>query len=438
MKKAVLAALWLVAVGAQQVRADDGPPMQCLRIENVRLHPEAPPSAAIEVRGESVAAVETAATAAPERPAGPLGSGCARVDGRGAVATTGLIDPWSTVGLIELGSEHGTHDVDNRHPAQPAETTVRAAVDTALAFNGRSVNLPVTRLEGVTTIVGAPQGGIISGFGFGADLLVGPRATAVFAPRVAQFGALAPRAESRAGILYVMQRTFDEARRWPALKGAFERNATAGWMHDVLDLEALQPVVTGRMPLVIYTHRAADIETALDLFGAMNPPVRLVIAGGGEAWMVRERLAAARVPVIIDPLQFGPGGFDQLHPRPDAAALLEAAGVKVMFGQRDPFMARKQRQLAGNAVREGMSWQGALDAITRTPAEVYGLEGRGRLEKGAAANIVLWNGDPFETTTSVTWLMIRGRIIPLRSRQTELFERYRDVPPTRAVVRPLR
>ncbi len=408
---------------------DDGPPLECVHVSGVRLSPEAPPTTSIEIRGERIHAVTTGAEA---RASG----GCAHIDGAGRVATAGLVDAYSAVGLIELGSERGTHDVDNRHPAQPADATVRAAVETAWAWNPRSVVLPVTRLEGVTTVIGAPEGGILAGQGFAADLLVGPRGDSLIAPRVAQFAAFSPRHESRAGALLVLHRALVEARRWPDLKEEFEENDVAGLLTPWLDLEALQPVVRGELPLVVTTHRAADIEALLDwraeLKATHGIPLRLVLQGATEAWILRERLAREKIAVIMDPLVYGPGGFDQRHARPDAAALLDEAGVPVVFAQRDPFMTRKLRQLAGNAVREGMPWAAALRAITSHAADIYGLGHHGRLEAGAVANVVLWNGDPFETRTAATWVMVKGRVVPLRSRQTELFERYRTLPLDRA------
>ncbi len=413
-------------------RGDDGPPLQCLWISNLRTAPDAPATTSLEIRGERIHQVSQAADAkAP--------GGCATMDGDGRVVTPGLVDAYSAVGLIELGSERGTHDVDNRHPAQPADATVRAAVETAWAWNPRSVVVPVTRLEGVTTVIGAPEGGILAGQGFAADLLINSQHTNLITPHMAQFAAFTPRHESRAGSLLVLHRALVEARRWPELKDEFHENDVAGLLTPWLDLEALQPVVSGAVPLVVTTHRSADIEALLDwraeLAAAHGVKLRLVLQGATEAWILRERLAAEKVPVIMDPLVYGPGSFDQRHARPDAAALLEAAGVAVVFAQRDPFMTRKLRQLAGNAVREGMSWQGALRAITRHAADLYDLKQHGRLEAGAIANVVLWSGDPFETRTSATWVMVRGRVVPLRSRQTDLFERYRTLPLDRA--RPL-
>jgi len=184
--------------------------------------------------------------------------------------------------------------------------------------------------------------------------------------------------------------------------------------------------VRGEVPLVLTVNRAADIEALLDATAAPDAPaVRLVIAGAAEAWIVADALAARQVAVILDPLLYGPGGFDELHARPDAAKRLAAAGVRVLFSQNDPHMTRRLRQLAGNAVREGLPWTEALAALTRHPASVYGLPDHGRLEAGAFATVALWDGDPFETLTSLRWLAIRGRPIPRVSRQTELLERHR-------------
>jgi len=405
--------------------ADDGAPTVCTVITGVRLAPKGPAVHTIEIRGERITVMAEGKSNAPA-------GDCERVDGAGWVATPGLIEGPSSVGLIELGSEHSTHDVNNRLPTEPAETQIHAAVDTALAFNARSVVIPVTRLEGVTTVVGSPTGGIISGSGFGADLLIGPRAQAVFAPLVALFGHYGPRQESRAGTLHLLRKTFEEAARWPALRSAFGKNGVQGLMTPWFELDALQPFIQGKHALVMTVHRATDIEALLDLVESLDPlmpkPMKLVIEGGGEAWILRDRLAKRGVAVIMDPLLYGPGGFEVLHARRDGAALLEAAGVKVIFAQRDPFMARKLRQLAGNAVRDGMTWEGAMAAITSNVAESFDLADRGSLKTNAIANICLWNGDPLETRTSLKWLMIRGRKIPLVSRQTELFERYRTLP----------
>jgi len=139
--------------------------------------------------------------------------------------------------------------------------------------------------------------------------------------------------------------------------------------------------------------------------------------------------AAAGVPVLVEPLDNIPS-YDALGIRYENAALLAKAGVKVVLLETDTHNARNLRQQAGNAVSYGMSWDQALRAVTLSPAEVFGVADRyGSLEPGKVANVVVWSGDPFEFTTAAVHVLIRGREIPLRSRQTELFERYKTLPP---------
>jgi imidazolonepropionase-like amidohydrolase len=115
--------------------------------------------------------------------------------------------------------------------------------------------------------------------------------------------------------------------------------------------------------------------------------------------------------------------------RLDNAALLHRAGVKIALAVRgDPHNIRTLKQAAGNAVASGLPWEAALAAVTRNPAEIFGIGDRqGTLAPGKVANVVVWSGDPFETSTRVRHVFIRGREIPLRSRQTELRDRYRDL-----------
>jgi len=145
--------------------------------------------------------------------------------------------------------------------------------------------------------------------------------------------------------------------------------------------------------------------------------------------MLAPQLAAAGVPVLVQPLDNIPS-YDALGVRYENAAVLAKAGVKVALLETDTHNARDLRQQAGNAVSYGMTWDQALRAVTLSPAEIFGVGDRyGSLEAGKVANVVVWSGDPFEFTTAVEHVFIRGKEIPLRSRQTELFERYKTLPP---------
>jgi imidazolonepropionase-like amidohydrolase len=113
----------------------------------------------------------------------------------------------------------------------------------------------------------------------------------------------------------------------------------------------------------------------------------------------------------------------------DAVAVLEKAGVPVIIstlgGNNN---ARTLRQLAGNAVAHGMTWASALAAVTTQPAALYGLAGRGTVEKGSAADLVVWSGDPFETSTLPETIVIGGVVQPMVNHQTRLLDRYRKLP----------
>ncbi len=151
-----------------------------------------------------------------------------------------------------------------------------------------------------------------------------------------------------------------------------------------------------------------------------------VIVGGAEAWVVAGDLAKAKVPVVLDPLVNLPASFDRIGARLDNAALLNRAGVKVAFTLlEDPTQrARRIRQVAGNAVAHGLPPDVALAAITATPADIFGLTTRGRIAPGQVADLALWSGDPLEVSTVAEQVWIAGASVEMKSRQTELRDRY--------------
>ena len=135
--------------------------------------------------------------------------------------------------------------------------------------------------------------------------------------------------------------------------------------------------------------------------------------------------------------QFGAGRIGAIHAanlaasdvHDDAVAVLDKAGVPVIISTLGASgTARTLRQLAGNAVGRGMDWSHALAAVTTAPAALYGLDKRGTLEKGSAADVVVWSGDPFETSTVPETIVIGGVVQPMVNHQTRLLDRYRKLP----------
>jgi hypothetical protein len=338
------------------------------------------------------------------------------------VLTAGLIESRSNLGLVEIGIEERTRD----HTWEGGPEN-RAAVVVADAYNPRSTLIPVARLGGLTTALVLPRGGLISGLGAVVDLSGGSQQEAVVKRAVALYANLR-HGGSRAAGLQMLRQSLDDARFLARNSSAYAEGRTRDLSADPAALTAVNEVVRKRIPLVVGADRAADIEALLRLAGEQD--IRLVIAGAAEGWLLAEELAKAAVPVILDPTVYGPGSFDQVAARPENAALLHEAGVKVIIATGSSHFARNLRQKAGNAVRAGLDHHAALQSITSTPAEVFGLTGRGRIEAGAIANLVSWSGDPLELSSQPLEILIRGRVMPLESRQTELFRRYRRPPGT--------
>jgi imidazolonepropionase-like amidohydrolase len=192
-------------------------------------------------------------------------------------------------------------------------------------------------------------------------------------------------------------------------------------------------VLDGKLPLLLTVDRESDIDAAMRLARDFN--IKLMIGGGAEAWMMADKLAAARVPVLTGAMNNIPAGFASLGQRQENAALLRKAGVSVALignaggGDEEAFNVRNLKQEAGNAVAYGMTWDDALRAVTLAPAEFFGVADRvGSLQVGREGNVVVWSGDPFEFTTRVEHVFVRGREYHDQTRQDLLIERYKNLP----------
>ena len=359
-------------------------------------------------------------------------SGATVVNAAGKVVTPGLFTPYGQIGLEEVGFSAGPLDAVQRGDR------FTAAFDIADAYNPRSTLVAVNRIEGITRALTAPQAAGADGEGNGSHVISGLAAvvnlgdgpvnidkrSAALVVNLGENGSgLA--GESRASPLLVLRDALDEANDYRANKNAFERGQRRPYEHSVADLEALQSVLTGDVPLLAGVERASDIEVLVRLTAEYG--IRAIVVGGTEAWMVAEQLAAADIPVLMGPTANLPANFDRINARRDAATLLVAAGVQVAFAgpQSHTHNARNITQSAGNAVSEGLSWDDALRAITLAPAEIYGLADRiGSIEAGKEADLVIWPDDPLELTSFPEQVFIRGSSIPMISRQTLLRDRY--------------
>jgi imidazolonepropionase-like amidohydrolase len=188
--------------------------------------------------------------------------------------------------------------------------------------------------------------------------------------------------------------------------------------------QTLAEYLAGTAPIVFNVDRASDIRQLLAF--ARRERLKIVIESGREAWRVASELAAANVPVVLNPLDDLPESFDSVGSTLENAARLYRAGVKIAFTlDLEPHNIRKVRQTAGVAVAHGLPWEAGLAALTRNPAEIFGVADRsGSLAVGRVADLVLWSGDPLDVTSLADRVIIAGEDQPMRSRQTELRDRY--------------
>jgi imidazolonepropionase-like amidohydrolase len=376
----------------------------------------------IVIRGERIVAVG-AGLAVP--------AGATVIDASGMVVTPGLVATMTTLGLHEIELEDSTGDAMLEGESAD-EDAIRAAFSAADGYNPLSTLIPVARLGGVTSALSVPEGGLVPGTSAWVDLAGRAPADAIVREVVALHVSLNDEGVAAAGgarpsAIVRLRELLDDARLYARQRAAFDRRQFRE-TGDVsrLDLERVVSALAGTIPVVVKVSRASDILRTIAL--AEEYGLRLVISGAEEGWMVAAEIAAADVPVIVQAMSNLPTRFSTLHARYDNAALLARAGARVILHSPGAWDVRNLRQEAGNAVAVGMDADAALAAITSVPAEVFGMgTDYGVIAPGRLASLAIWSGDPFETTTSLRRVLVRGRELPLRSRQTLLFERYRSL-----------
>jgi imidazolonepropionase-like amidohydrolase len=355
-----------------------------------------------------------------------------RIDATGKWVTPGLVNSATSLGLVEVSQEGQTRD-----ESAEGKDEIAAAFTVWEGLNTSSVMIAPAREDGVTSVVVLPSGGLISGQAAFVDLVDGTVSDMVLRAPIAMVAEIGDKGSAgvgaRAELLMKLREVLDDAKTYRTRKADFERAQTRAFAASRLDLEALAPVLDGRMPLLLRVDKASDIDAAMKL--ARDYDLKIIVAGGAEAWMVADKLAAAKIPVLTGAMNNIPGSFSTLGSRQENAAMLRKAGVNVILignGPGDPetFNVRNMRQEAGNAVAYGMSWDDALRAITQAPAELFGVGDKvGSLQAGREANVVIWAGDPFELRTLPERVFLRGKEVQRSSRQVDLTERYKTLPP---------
>jgi imidazolonepropionase-like amidohydrolase len=370
------------------------------------------------------------------------------IDAKGGVVTPGLVLATSSLAISEIEQVPSTRD-------DGAGNQIGAAFDPSAGINPDSPNVSLARLNGATRAFLTPVSGrsgngahahddsafetagghsendptLFAGQSVGISL--GANASDMIfktnAGMVLEFGESAASAAggSRGAALIILKRVLADVRHFAANRTLYDRGEGRDLLVSRLDLEALVPVVQGRMPLLVRVSSALDIRQVLKL--AREERLNVILEGAEEGWRVASDLAAAKVPVIIDAQAALPSSFESLGTSLQNAAILNRAGVSVsIMGSRDYNNLRQSRMNAGTAVAHGLSYQSAMQAITLNPAKIWGVDQElGSLEVGKIADVVIWTGEPMEGMSYPTAVYIGGIAQPMTSRSTQLAARYK-------------
>jgi imidazolonepropionase-like amidohydrolase len=369
-------------------------------------------------------------------------AGAQVIDAKGLQVYPGLFDPVTQMGLREIGAVSATVDSTETGSFNPDVVAAAAVLPS-------SEHIPVTRAAGITEVLAVPASG---GFdSFGRNGILGGQASAIHMAGWTINDMLLKK--SVAMVLNwpeIQTRTFDfstfsrKQKPYTEAKEEYEKqvNELTDWLEGArhyavalghggradyerdLQLEALVPVTRGELPVLVFADRVRDIRNAVEFCDKQK--LKMILAGGSEAYKVKDLLRSKSIPVILRPTLTEPleedDAYDRLLSQP---AELASAGLKIAFGSFDNSFARRLGQQAANAVAYGLPYEEALKAVTIYPAQILGLGDQvGTLETGKIANVIVTTGDPLELTTEVRYLFIKGQLTSLDNKQKALYEKY--------------
>jgi imidazolonepropionase-like amidohydrolase len=358
-------------------------------------------------------------------------SGTPDVDVNNLQLYPGMIDAGTVLGLTELDSARETHDFAEGGDFQPD-------LHASIAINPDSELIPVTRANGVLTVVTRPTGSVIAGQSALINLsgwvpkemvVVDPLALHVEFPTTSPLFSADPGIPMIGRAIARKQRE-EKVRRLKELFAqalAYDEGRKAQPDRPVNPrLEALVPYARGKKPVVIQANRKQEIVDALKL--ADDLKLKVILSGAIDSWKVADELKKRDVPVILGPVMALPAETYDPYDSPYAsAAKLQQAGVRFCIRSPGTANTRNLPYEAAMAVSYGLSPEEGLKAVTIYPAQILGVEKElGSIETGKRANLVLTNGDMLQASTQVLALFIDGRPLEPVSKHTRLYERYRE------------
>ena len=364
----------------------------------------------------------------------PPPKGADVIDLKGKHVYPSLIESCSNLGLTEISSVRATVDISESGSLNPN-------ISAHVSVNPDSELIPVTRANGVLIAVSAPSGGLVSGKAAVMqldgwtyeDMTLKPDCAMVIqwprSPPAIDHGPVPPGQEPRQEKDRIRTKALKDLRELFEHTRIYIKARTANPSDQAFDsrLNAMIPVIEGKIPLLIAADRASQIQGAV-AFG-VEQGVKVILLGGHDAEMCAELLRRYDVPVIIDAIHKIPQrtheDYDSAYSLPER---LRQSGIRFCIsatGRSETWNTRNLPYHAATAAAYGLPRDEALRSITQYPAEILGVADRlGTLEVGKDATIFVSDGDPLETETQVTAAWIQGRKVDLTSRHTQLYDKY--------------
>jgi imidazolonepropionase-like amidohydrolase len=346
------------------------------------------------------------------------------IDASGMIVTPGFIATDTEIGIVEIGALSVTRD------DRPSMYNIGFSVFDA--FNPNSTLIPWNRANGITSAITLPKyssspiGGLGSFFDLDSNINISGTKDMVMVGRVGGSSS-GSRAETFALIEDLLDLAFSIEPRVvksnaEIIKFMSEMPLVSHLDLQIRDIHALYKLANTDLPLIIESNRASDILKLIDLKNKYN--LNLVIMGAQEATLVIEQLKDSDIPLIVNPINNIPNSFDELASNINASARLEDAGITLMFNAPRDHNYHLIRQGAGVAVANGMSYSGAIKALSSNVSKTFKLGSKGLIEEGASADLMIWGADPLEPSSMPIKVFINGIDTDLTTRSSRLRDRY--------------
>lgn len=375
-------------------------------------------------------------------------AGATVVDATGKILMPGFFDSMTSVGLVEIDALKETRDTDE------ASDPITPHVNAFDAYNIQSEVIPVTRINGITNVMSAPGSanpiaGVAAVVNLESDLASDPfvKKSAALIMNIGE----SPKStygsrnviQTRMGLVAKIREALYKAQEYKNKKDDYEKkckeyekkiaeaksdeekNKIQKPEPPAFDMkrEAMLKVLKGDLPVVVRARKADDILTALRLQEEFK--FKMILSDAAEAWKVVDVLKEKNIPVLVGPISVQPSSMETSGATYQNCAVLAKNGILFAIQTGDNHNVRNLPYMAGLAVAYGLPWDEAIKAITINPAKILGVDDQiGSIKVGNLANVCIWDGDPLQPRSKILHVFIKGKEIPLESRQTRLARQY--------------